>query len=319
MRRFNVTASLYLIAALLIGAEPALAQHTRSNLTAGSTPCTSIVTTTSSCVVLSITKVTAGQSTGASVTIGGTFSGTANFLAVTSTLATATPSAIIGYPIGGGTGVTTTSAGGTWQFNTAGVIRLIVNMNPYVSGTAIVDIDASGSGGGGGGGGTSGGGGGASTIANGADVAEGTTTDDRNTSVDATAATEIGLLKQTNYLLSNPVCNLSKIYDTNTNGKTTLVALSSGKITYVCGVSLVQSTTSAVTVSLGTGTGAACVTTYTAITPAWVFPAPSAAIFQGQILNNSSTPWVKTTVSEHLCISTNAAVSVQLLITYGQI
>jgi hypothetical protein len=120
-------------------------------------------------------------------------------------------------------------------------------------------------------------------------------------------------------LLSTAVCPSSTTYDTNTNGKTELVPLETGKIIVVCGVSLVQSTTSSVTVSLGTGTGTNCGSSYTAKTPAWVMAGPAAAAMQGQILPNSSTPWFYTTISEALCISTNAAVSVQLLITYGKI
>lgn len=113
-------------------------------------------------------------------------------------------------------------------------------------------------------------------------------------------------------------CDGSAVYDTNTNGKTTLVALSSGKVVYVCGISLVQSTTSTVTVSLGSGTGTNCVTTYTAKTPAWVLAGQAAAAMTGQVLPLAQAPWFQTAASEHLCISTNAAVSVQLLVSYAQ-
>ncbi len=113
-------------------------------------------------------------------------------------------------------------------------------------------------------------------------------------------------------------CDSTAIYDTNTNGKTQLVALSSGKKVYVCGVQLTQSTTSAVTVSLGSGTGLNCVTTYTAKTPAWVMPASSAAVVQHVSMTNSTIPYFSTAASEELCISTSAGVSVQLLVTYSQ-
>ncbi len=113
-------------------------------------------------------------------------------------------------------------------------------------------------------------------------------------------------------------CDSSVVYDDNTNGKTQLVALSSSKKVYVCGVSLAQSTTSAVTVSLGSGTGSDCGTTYTAKTPAWVLAGPASAALQGMILGNSAVPWFSTDTSEELCISTNAAVAVQLLVTYAQ-
>lgn len=108
-------------------------------------------------------------------------------------------------------------------------------------------------------------------------------------------------------------CDVPILYDTNTNGKTTLIALSSGKVIYVCGVSIVNSTTSAVTVSLGSGTGSNCATTYTAKTPAYVLPAQSSAIVQGIVLPNSPIPWMFTSASENLCAQTSAGVSVQII------
>lgn len=113
-------------------------------------------------------------------------------------------------------------------------------------------------------------------------------------------------------------CDNSAVYDTSTNGKTQLVALSSGKVIYVCGVSISQSTTSTVTVSLGSGTGANCGTTYTAKTPAWPLQAPASVGPVGMVLPVANVPWFQTAASEELCLSTNAAVSLQVLVVYTQ-
>lgn len=113
-------------------------------------------------------------------------------------------------------------------------------------------------------------------------------------------------------------CDNSVVYDTNTNGKTQLVGLVSGKVVYVCGLSITQSTTSAVTVSLGSGTGTNCGTTYTAKTPAWPIQAPTSIGPTGLVLPLATAPWFQTAASEELCISTNAAVSVQVLVSYTQ-
>ncbi len=111
-------------------------------------------------------------------------------------------------------------------------------------------------------------------------------------------------------------CDHTVIYDTNTNGKTQLVALDSGKITYVCGYAIAQSTTSNVTVSLGSGTGTNCGSTYTAKTPAWNLVGPAAAALQGITFPNAIVPYFKTVVSEELCASTSAGVSLQITVSY---
>lgn len=113
-------------------------------------------------------------------------------------------------------------------------------------------------------------------------------------------------------------CDSSIVYDTNTNGKTQLVGLVSGKITYVCGVSLSNSTTTTVNVSLGTGTGTNCGSTYTAKTPAWPLQAPTSVAPAGLVLPIANAPWFQTAASEELCISTTAGVSVQALVSYTQ-
>lgn len=114
------------------------------------------------------------------------------------------------------------------------------------------------------------------------------------------------------------ICNASAVYDTNTNGKTTLVAASGSTVVYVCGFSISQSTTSAVTVSLGSGTGSNCVTTYAAKTPAYPLQAPTSISPVGIVHPAGIAPWFQTAAGENLCLQTNAAVSVQVLVQYIQ-
>lgn len=130
---------------------------------------------------------------------------------------------------------------------------------------------------------------------------------------DTTAISEISILKEISLLLQTPVCTIPILYDANTNGKTQLIALSSGKTIYVCGLVVSTSSSSAVTVSLGSGTGTNCGTTYTAKTPAWPIQLPASQGPGGMQLNMSAIPWFTTNASEELCISTNAGVSVQVI------
>ena len=113
------------------------------------------------------------------------------------------------------------------------------------------------------------------------------------------------------------VCDNSGTYDASTNGKTQLVGLTSGQVIYVCSIVLSQSTSTTTTVSIGSGTGTNCGTTYTAKTPAWPIQAPASV---GPVGISNTAPFgaaiFQTAASEELCISTNAAVSVQLLYTY---
>jgi hypothetical protein len=114
-------------------------------------------------------------------------------------------------------------------------------------------------------------------------------------------------------------CDKTVVYDTNTNGTTQLVALSSGQIVYVCGYSFSQSTTTSVNVSLVYGTGSACATGQTAITPAYPIQAPASAGPIGIVVQMPfGSSGLKTTASQELCIKTNAAVSVQAIVSYTQ-
>lgn len=110
------------------------------------------------------------------------------------------------------------------------------------------------------------------------------------------------------------ICDTPFLYDTNTNGKTQLIALSSGKIVYVCSLSVSQSTTTTVSVSLGSGTGSNCGSTYTAKTPAWPIQSGTSVGPAGLDLTASFGSYLfKTAASEELCVSTTAGVSVQLM------
>lgn len=108
-------------------------------------------------------------------------------------------------------------------------------------------------------------------------------------------------------------CDQTAIYNTNTNGRTTLVSLTTDEIVYVCGMSIMNFTTSEVTASLGSGTGADCVTTYTAITPTYPLDLDT---LPGFVIPTGLSAWVKTAASEHLCLETNAAVVLKITINY---
>jgi hypothetical protein len=122
--------------------------------------------------------------------------------------------------------------------------------------------------------------------------------------------------------VSPPICNpnniASAVYDASTSGATQLVALSSGKTIYVCGFQISTSQTTAVSVKLVYGTGTNCGTGSTAMTPAYPLQAPSSTGPIGMVLAPAHFFGVKTAASNALCISTNAAASVQALVWYVQ-
>lgn len=109
---------------------------------------------------------------------------------------------------------------------------------------------------------------------------------------------------------SGPIyCGSKVLYDASTNGRTQLVAATAGQTVYICGFDLFSGGT--VNVSLGTGTGSNCATTYTAITPAWQFVAQTGIV-------DASSVWrgLSSTVGEALCLSTSAGVAVQAIVFY---
>lgn len=191
------------------------------------------------------------------------------------------------------------------------------------------------------------GGGGPATIADCADVAEGCKADAANTS------TVIGQLKQIQSNTSGPIptqaptvnigatgisqttpgttnlvslsgsasstfktlitCDKSAFYDASTNGKTVLVTGVSSQKIYICGI-IIGTGGTATNVDIGSGTGAACVTTYTKIAPAWQLAANQRAGFNGEFWNGLVT----LNNADHLCINTSAGNAVQALVLYTQ-
>jgi len=113
-------------------------------------------------------------------------------------------------------------------------------------------------------------------------------------------------------------CDNTAIYDAATNGSTQLVALASSKIVYVCGFQISQSTTTSVHVALEYGTGTACATSPTKITPNYPLQAVASSGPIGMVVMTPGFTGLKTTASQELCILTDAAVSVQALVWYTQ-
>ena len=105
------------------------------------------------------------------------------------------------------------------------------------------------------------------------------------------------------------------LYDTNTNGKTTLLTGVSMQTVYVRGLSIINDTASSVTVSLGSGTGTNCGTTYTAKTPAYLLDGTSSTANHKVELwpFSANGAWMKTAAGENLCISTSAGVQLRVV------
>jgi len=208
-----------LIAALMLALLPVALfaqQPVTGSITATSSNCTS-----TACVMWQLPQ--GGNTTNigtVAMQVTGTFSATLQFeAAIDGNSLTPTFVAIYGFPIGSSTPATSTTSTGLWQFSTAGLSVIRVRASAYTSGTAVVLMTASNPNFGGGGGGV-GGGGGPVTIADGADVAEGSTTVDRCATTDTTTCTLVGLAKQTNWFLEN------------STGQTTLAGSNSVNLAY---------------------------------------------------------------------------------------
>ena len=111
-------------------------------------------------------------------------------------------------------------------------------------------------------------------------------------------------------------CDNTAIYDTTTNGSTQLVALTSGQVVYVCGYQFSTSQTTAVAVKLTYGTGTNCATGNTAMTPAYPLQAASSTGPIGLVVMTPGFRGLKTAASNALCVTTNAAASVQAIVWY---
>lgn len=106
-------------------------------------------------------------------------------------------------------------------------------------------------------------------------------------------------------------CDSTATYDASDNGKKTVVAGVSAKKIYVCGY-VVATGGTATNVSLGSGTGADCVTTYTAITPAWQLAANDKAGFASAFWDGMAT----LANADNLCVNASAGNAHQVQVLY---
>jgi len=112
-------------------------------------------------------------------------------------------------------------------------------------------------------------------------------------------------------------CNNTALYSNTTNGNTELVALTGGQTIYICSWQISTSQTTAVSVRLVRGTGTACATGETSITPTYPVQAATSTGPIG-LVGMMSPFWqgLAGASGDAICIETNAAVSVQAFITY---
>ncbi len=113
-------------------------------------------------------------------------------------------------------------------------------------------------------------------------------------------------------------CDNTAIYSASTNGNTELVALTTNETIVVCGFQISQSTSTAVSVRLVYGTGSACATGETSMTPTYPIQAAASTGPIGMVVMTPGFMGMKTAVSNALCIETNAAVSVQAMVWYAK-
>lgn len=113
-------------------------------------------------------------------------------------------------------------------------------------------------------------------------------------------------------------CTGHAIYSASTNGNTELVAISGSTVVYVCGYIITTSQTTAVNVRLVRGTGTACATNETSMTPTYVLQAPASVGPTGITSMIGGHTGHKTAAGDALCIETNQAVAVQAEVWYAQ-
>jgi hypothetical protein len=106
-------------------------------------------------------------------------------------------------------------------------------------------------------------------------------------------------------------CDSNIVYDASTNGSTQLVALSGGTSIYVCAYSILAAGT--VNVELDYGTGSNCGTGTTKITPAYQLTAQAGMVESSPFFNGMKAP-----AGNALCAKTNAAIAVQIRVSYTQ-
>lgn len=106
-------------------------------------------------------------------------------------------------------------------------------------------------------------------------------------------------------------CINSIVYDASTSGSTELVPLVTGRTIYVCGYVINSGGT--VNVQLSYGTGTACVTGETKLTPAYNLTVGLRIQDPSPFHRGMTTP-----VSNALCLKTSAGVAVQAIVYYSQ-
>lgn len=121
------------------------------------------------------------------------------------------------------------------------------------------------------------------------------------------------------FLLAAPIaalaqadsCRTSVFYDASTNGSTKLVTGAATVEIFICGYTLVGGGTA--TVKLVHGTGTACATDETAITPAYSMVAQT-------VIPDSSPMWrgLRVPAAKDLCIKTSAGVAIQAIVYFVQ-
>lgn len=107
-------------------------------------------------------------------------------------------------------------------------------------------------------------------------------------------------------------CDSTAIYDASTNGSTELVALTSGRTIYVCGYTIMAGGT--VNVKLIYGTGTACATGSTNMTPAYQLTAQAGVSDQSPFSRG-----LKTASANALCINASAGVAAQAIVYYAKL
>ena len=104
-------------------------------------------------------------------------------------------------------------------------------------------------------------------------------------------------------------CNSSVVYDNNTNGSTKLITGTSSKSIYICGYGFMAGGT--VNVKLIYGTGTACATGATALTPAYQFTAQTGFVDPSPYFRGMYAP-----TGKDVCINASAGKAVQAVVYY---
>jgi len=107
-------------------------------------------------------------------------------------------------------------------------------------------------------------------------------------------------------------CDSTAIYDASTNGSTELVALTAGRTIYVCGFTIMAAGT--VNAKLIYGTGTACATGATNMTPAWQLTTQV-----GLVDGSPFSRGLKTASANALCINTSAGIATQAIVYYAKL